>query len=200
VRNRPPPARRVGRRYRWTAYIPFALLVTVPLVLIVIVILLIGRLVGGSGPQHPSSLPPATQTARPAATASVPAGSGRAGTPTAVALLPVVIATGRDGAGSPVNPGSHFRHGQVTLWAFVTLPRVQPHDAIQFVWRDLDRHSIVETWTDTITETARAYRVSMYAYVGDSPNTPFPLGQYRVDVYRNAHLVASGRFSVASRA
>jgi hypothetical protein len=112
----------------------------------------------------------------------------------------VAIATDRDSAGSPVNPGTLFRRGQVTLWAFVTLPRVQAHDAIQFVWRDLDRRSIVETWTDTITATATAYRVSMYAYVGDSPNMPFPLGQYRVEVYRNARLVASGRFRIASRA
>jgi hypothetical protein len=37
----------------------------------------------------------------------------------------------------------------------------------------------------------------MFAYVGDSPNKPFPVGHYRVDVYRNARLVATGSFRVA---
>jgi hypothetical protein len=203
VSNRPRPARREPRRYPWTAYIPFALLVTVPLVLIIVSIMMIGRLINSSGQRHPSPTPavthPAGPTNRPAATVSVPAGIGHAGTPTAVPLLSVVIATDRDSAGVPVNPATLFRGDHVTLWAFVTLPRVRAHDAIQFVWRDLGRHSVVETWTDTITADATAYRISMYAYVGDAANKPFPLGQYRVDVYRNARLVGSGTFRVAPR-
>jgi hypothetical protein len=199
VTNRPPPARRERRRYPWTAYIPFALLVTVPLVLIIVFILLIGRLLGGAGHKAASNTPTATHTARPAPTASVPAGSGHAGSPTAVALLPVVIATDRDSAGSPVRPGTLFPPDQVTLWAFVTLPLVQAHDAIQFVWRDLDRHSVVETWTDTITAKATAFRIGMFAYVGNSPSKPFPVGHYRVDIYRNARQVGAGSFRVAPR-
>ena len=78
-------------------------------------------------------------------------------------------------------------------------PNVRAGDHIRFVWHDLDRGSVVDDFTYVTTGSAALYRASAYAFRGRQVATarPFEPGSYRVDVFHNGALVASGGFSVA---
>lgn len=196
--NGPRPPRRTPRRYPLTSYVPFALMVAVPLLLIVLAIVLISHAVAPSTPAAaPTSTPTPSVTATPITrTALLPTA-----TATVSPVPAVTVALGSTAAGKPIGAATVFHGAHTTLWAFATVPHPRPGDTVRVAWRDLDRHSTIENWFQHITTAAASYAVHMYAYIGDTPKRPFPPGHYRVDVYRtdarhHTTLVASGAFTV----
>lgn len=202
--NGPRPPRRTPRRYPLTAYVPFALMVAVPLLLIIVAIVLISHAVAPATPAAaPTSTPTPSATRGPAGTATPI--SGTTLLPTATATVPpvptVTVALGATADGKPIGAATVFHGAHTTLWAFASVPNPRPGDTVRVAWRNLDRHSIVENWFHHIATAAASYAVRIYAYIGDTPKQPFPAGHYRVDVYRtdarrHTTLVASGAFTV----
>lgn len=191
-----PPRRTTHRRYPWTAYIPFIIMVAIPVLLIVLAVLLISRLTGASGP-------PATATATPsvvvAAHTATPTATQRP-SPTAIAtgVATVTIALGKTAKDAPLNPATVFHGAHTTLWAFAMVAPVHKGDTIRVAWRDLDHNTLIENWFQHPSADAAQFAVRMYAYLGSAATTPFPPGLYRVDIYRNADLVASSQFRVVA--
>lgn len=235
-----PPRRPARRRYPPQSYIPFALMVAVPLLLLVGIVTLIAHAVApssprlaaaGTPPAHRSSLVRATPTASVTVSA---AGAPAPGTPdpqpthpttrvprtrvaaiatsaptahatpspttTVTATLPVTIALDSSAAGLPVGPATTFHGAHVKLWAFASIPNVRAGDTIHFIWRDLGRHTTVADWPQPVQADAARYEARMYAFPGSNPSltTPFPNGQYRVDVYHNGVLAASTQFRIVA--
>jgi len=181
--------------------------------LIALAILLVTRLTAsGRPPATPTPTPIQASAARGTAPARRTAVTGPitgtapiSGTarlaPTAVVVtptIPVTIALGTTAAGTPVSPATTFHGAHVTLWAFVTLPHVRAGDTVRIAWRDLDRRATVENFFKHPQADAAPYYLKMFAFPGNTPTTPFAPGHYRVDVFRNTTLVASGSFRVVN--
>ncbi len=209
-----PPRRPARRRYPPQAYIPFALMVAVPLLLLIGIVTLIAHAVAPSSPRlaaaaaagTPNTQPTRSNTVVPrtrVATIATSAPTRRAipsPTATVTATLPVTIALDSSAAGQPIGPAATFHGAHVKLWAFASIPNVRAGDTIHFIWRDLGRHVTVADWPQPVQVDAARYEARMYAFPGSnpSPTTPFPNGRYRVDVYHNGALVASTEFSVVA--
>ena len=117
-------------------------------------------------------------------------------TPAITATGSVTIAVGATAAGLPVGAATTFHGSHARLWAFATIPDVHAGDVVRFIWHDLDRNAVVETYPVPVQVNAARFQTRMYAYPGESANSPFPPGAYRVDVLRDKTLVGSAAFRI----
>lgn len=210
--RRPRPPRR--RRYPLSAYLPFTLMVAVPVILLILLVWLVSRLVAAPGygatpaatatSPVPVVAPLATQTHAAVSTGPAPTATvtltGSAPTvtrsPAMTATQSVTIAGGATAAGAPIGAGTVFHGRHTQLWAFVAVPNVHAGDTIRFVWHDLDRNTVVENYPAPVQVNAARYQTRMYAYLGSSPTHPFPADHYRVDVFRGQTPVGTGAFRI----
>ncbi len=210
--RRPQPPRR--RSYPLSAYLPFTIMVAVPIILLILLVWLVSSMVaphGTTAPRRPTATPRATRPALvplptftlPAARSSVaPATALPARTPTSTpaltATVSVTVAVGATAAGAPIGAATVFHGSHARLWAFASIADVHAGDTIRFIWRDLSRNAVVENYPEPVQVNAAHYQARMYAYLGDTPTHPFPQGQYRVDVYHNKALAGSRAFRIVS--
>ncbi len=213
--HHPRPPR---RHYPLTSYVPFAIMVAIPVLLIAFAVFLVSHFIAHGSPPAPATPTATVATSTPRATgAAVQGASTRTvtpgtapisttlgATPTATspaAIAPVaavIVAAHSSADGTPVGAATVFHGGPITLWCFATLPRVAAGDTLRYAWRDLTRHTLVVDWFKPIAAAAAPYHARMFAYIGNTPSTPFPPGSYRVDIYRGPLLAASGTFRVAA--
>lgn len=224
----PQPPHRRHRRYPLRAYIPFLLMVVIPLVLLLAVIGLVVHALTPTGHSHPARHPTPTsgpaitrprftftpvptphtrsgaghRTPTPPATArsTTPAASATAVAPGIGATAAVTVAPRITSSGAPLNPAVIFRGRYAKLYAFGSVPDVHAGDTVRFVWRDMTSGNILADYPIKVPANQAVFRANMFAYPGHAPSSanPFPIGAYEVDLYHNHKLVAKDRITVRS--
>jgi plastocyanin len=209
--RRPRPPR---RSYPLAAYLPFTIMVAVPIILLILLVWLISSLIAphrGSAPVPSTATPSATtQALAPlptfTATAAHPGVSPMTATvlpartptrtPVLTATVSVTVAVGATPAGAPIGAATVFHGSHDRLWAFASITDVHAGDTVRFIWRDLSRNRVVENYPEPVQVNAARFQARMYAYLGNTPTQPFPQGQYRVEVYHNKALAGSRAFRI----